>query len=239
MRQFGEIPGIMSNYAPYLFICSIILFLFVCSSDCSDLPTPIPHNETLLVQAMQAGDQEAFTLLYRHYSPLLYMNILRLLHDPVATEELVQELFTRIWQKRACQGIREDFTGYMYRVAQNLVYDFFRRLKKDNALMEKFRTLTDEADSTVSVEERLYQQQTAGIIHNAIEHLPPQQKKVYKLVKQDGYTYKKAAEDLGISPFTVKEYLGLANKSIRNYLLNHAGPGRELMLFILMFFSIL
>lgn len=159
------------------------------------------------------------------------MNILRMLHDPQATEELVQELFTRIWQKRTCKGIKEDFTAYMYRIAQNLVNDFFRKLKKDHALMEKFKALTSEADAALSAEEMLQQQQTEGIINHAIEHLPPQQKKVYKLVKQNGYTYKKVAEDLGISPFTVKEYLVLANKSIRNYVDQH----RELLLLVILF----
>lgn len=183
---------------------------------------------------MQAGNQEAFTLLYRHYSPLLYMNILRLVHDPATAEELVQELFTRIWQKRTCKGIKEDFTGYMYRIAQNLVFDFFRRLKKDHFLMERFKAITGEADGAASAEERLYQQQAAGIINTAIEHLPPQQKKVYKLVKQDGYTYKMAAGEMGISPFTVKEYLSLANKSIRNYVLSHVNSRRDIILLALL-----
>jgi RNA polymerase sigma-70 factor (ECF subfamily) len=161
-----------------------------------------------------------------------------MLHDAEAAEELVQELFTRIWQKRACKGIREDFTGYMYRVAQNLVFDFFRRLKKDRALMERFRSITGEADAAAGPEERLQQQQAAGIIRNAIEHLPPQQKKVYQLVKQDGYTYKMAARDMGISPFTVKEYLSLANKSIRNYVLSHANQQRDIILVTLMALSL-
>jgi hypothetical protein len=62
---------------------------------------------------------------------------------------------------------------------------------------------------------------------------------VYKLVKENGYTYKKAAEDLGISPFTVKEYLVLANKSIRNYVLTHADPRREIILLVLAFLTTL
>jgi RNA polymerase sigma factor (sigma-70 family) len=164
--------------------------------------------------------------------------MLRMLHDPAATEELVQELFTRIWQKRTCKGIREDFSGYMYRMAQNLVFDFFRRLKKDHVLMERFKAITEEADATASAEDRLYQQQAAGIINSAIEHLPPQQKKVYKLVKQDGYTYKMAAGEMGISPFTVKEYLSLANKSIRNYVLSHVNSRRDIILLALISFSL-
>ncbi len=187
---------------------------------------------------MQSGSQEAFTILYRHYSPLLYINVRRMLHDPVVSEELVQELFTRIWQKRDCQGITENFTGYMYRIAQHLVHDFFRRLKKDQALQQKFRTLVEEADITASAEDRLQQQQSMGIINNAIEHLPPQQRKAYKLVREEGYTYKKAAEDMGISPLTVKEYLTLANKSIRNYILTNVESPREMLLFTLIFLSV-
>lgn len=153
-----------------------------------------------------------------------------MVRDPLATEELVQELFTRIWHKRQYKGIREDFHGYMYRMAQNLVHDFFRRLKKDHVLMERFRVLVEETDRTANAEEMLQQQQSIGIIHNAIEHLPPQQKKAYKLVKEEGYTYQKAAEDMGISPFTVKEYLSLANKSIRKYVLSHVSSPTEILL---------
>lgn len=166
------------------------------------------------------------------------MNILRMVQDPVLAEELVQELFTRIWQKRDSQGIAEDFQGYMYRIAQNLVFDFFRKLKKDRQLLERFKAMTTEADPSASADEILEFRQSIGIINNAIETLPPQQKKVYKLVKQEGYSYKKAAEEVGISPFTVKEYLSLANKSIRNYLLNHSDIRREMMLLVIMSFSL-
>lgn len=203
------------------------------------MPSTILHNETLLVKAMQAGDTAAFTTLYRHYSPLLYVNIQRMVHDPIIAEELVQELFTRIWQKRTAKGIGENFSAYMYRIAQRLVIDFFRRLKKDHVLMERFRAFAREADESANAEERLLQQQAAVIINSAIEHLPPQQKKVYQLVKQKGYTYKKAAENLGISPFTVKEYLALANKSIRNYLLSRGDAPHEMMLLILTAFALL
>jgi RNA polymerase sigma-70 factor (ECF subfamily) len=175
---------------------------------------------------MQCGSQEAFTALYRHYSPLLYINIRRMLHDPIATEELVQELFTRVWQKRESKAMAENFSAYIYRIAQHLVIDFFRTLKKDNALQERFRRLAVQTEETTTVEDKLQQQESMQIINSAIDHLPPQQKKAYKLVREEGYTYKKAAVNMGISPFTVKEYLTLANKSIRNYILHHVdSPG--------------
>jgi RNA polymerase sigma factor (sigma-70 family) len=210
----------------------------VLKSDCSDLPTETLHNEPLLIRELQSGSQEAFTLLYRYYSPRLYVNIKRMVHDPIVAEEMVQELFTRVWKKRDCKGIKENFTGYMYRIAQHLVHDFFRKLKKDQLLLEKFRVWVEEKTETKSAEDILQQHQSFDILNRAIEHLPVQQKKAYKLVRQEGYTYKKAAESMGISPFTVKEYLALANKSIRNYIHSRVDAPQELMFIVFFYLGI-
>ena len=198
------------------------------------MPTENLHNEPLLIREMRSGSEEAFILLYRYYSPKLYVNIKRMVHDPVVTEELVQELFTKIWEKKDSKGIKENFTGYMYRIAQNLVHDFFRKLKKDQLLLERFRSWAEEKAEYKNAEDILQQQQYFAILNNAIEHLPVQQKKAYKLVREEGYSYKKAAENMGISPFTVKEYLALANKSIRNHLHGKFDARHEL-LFLLFF----
>lgn len=181
------------------------------------------------MQEMQAGCQQAFTTLYRYYSPRLYLNILRMIHDPLLAEEMVQELFTRIWQNRTNKGIQEEFTGYMYRIAQNLVHDFFRKLQRDRRLMERFSLLAGQQYE--HIEEALQFQESSAILQKAIAQLSSQQKRAYKLVKVEGYTYKKAAEIMGISPLTVKEYLVYANKSIRKYVMRHMDTVFALLLF--------
>jgi RNA polymerase sigma factor (sigma-70 family) len=178
------------------------------------------HNEEILVEQMQSGNEESFTLLYKHYSPLLYLNILRMVHDPLTAEEMVQELFTRIWQKRKSTAIKEKFSGYLYRTAINLVHDFFRKLKRDHKLFQKFQDSVEE--SYKHIEEGVNNREATESLLRAIEQLPPQQKKVYQLVREEGFTYKKAAEILNISPFTVKEYLSSTTKTIRRYLVRHA-----------------
>lgn len=189
------------------------------------------YNEAILVQAMQTGNEEAFTTLYKYYSPQLYMNILRLVHDPLSAEEIVQELFTRIWQKRESKGIKENYTGYMYRSAQNLVHDFFRKMKHDRELLERFRLIVEE--DYEYIQEALQLKESSAILEKAIEQLSPQQKKVYKLVRIEGCTYRKAAEIMGISPLTVKEYLVTTKKAIQNYLLNNMDNSIELVFFVL------
>ncbi len=187
------------------------------------------HNEIELVQAMRAGSEEAFTLLYRHYSPRLYLNIYSMVRDPALAEEMVQELFTRIWQKRDCQGILENFRGYMLRIAQHLVYDFFRQLQRDRKLQQKFRLAAGEHYEQ-PVEQHLQHQQLLALLQKAIEQLPRQQKRAYELVKLEGNTYKMAAEQMGVSPLTVKEYLVAANKSIRMNISGYTGTGAALLL---------
>jgi RNA polymerase sigma-70 factor (family 1) len=171
------------------------------------------------VQELQAGNEEAFATLYRHYSPILYINVLKIVQDPAIAEEIIQELFTRVWQKKDAKGIAENFSGYLYRIAQNLVHDFFRRLRRDQQLMKRFGSIATR--NYEDVEEQFYQKQSSEILQKAIDQLSQQQKKAYELVKTEGHTYKETAEIMGISPFTVKEYLAAAKKSIRDFLVNN------------------
>ena len=71
------------------------------------------HNEGNLVKDMQQGSEVAFTTLYNHYGPRLYLNILRMVKDDAQAGEIVQELFTRVWQKRTNKGLGENFEGYI------------------------------------------------------------------------------------------------------------------------------
>jgi RNA polymerase sigma factor (sigma-70 family) len=181
---------------------------------------------------MQAGSEEAFTALYRHYSPQLYINILGMIRDPQLAEEMVQELFTRIWQKRESIGRIENFPGYIYRTGQHLVHDFFRKLQRDRRLLERFRIYAEEKYE--HIEEALNYQQSSAMLRKALDQLSPQQKRVYQLVKEEGCTYKKAAAIMGISPLTVKEYLVSANKSIRNYITGHMDGMPALLIFLIL-----
>lgn len=189
------------------------------------------HNEHLLIEAMQAGSEPAFTTLYRHYSPQLYLNILGIIRDPLWAEEMVQELFIRIWQKRDSSGLQQNFRGYIYRMGQHLVHDFFRRVQRDRKLEERFKALASRHYSPI--EEDVNNTQLKGLLQEAVEQLSPQQKKAYRLVRVEGHTYKQAAEIMGISPLTIKEYLTNSHKSIRSYIIHHTGGEVWSLLYLL------
>ena len=81
-------------------------------------------QEGELLLRMAKGDEAAFTLLYRHYSGPLYLNFVRMVKDEVIAEEIVQDLFSRIWQKRESISIEKNFSAYLYRAGYNLLMDF-------------------------------------------------------------------------------------------------------------------
>jgi len=172
-----------------------------------------------LVAKIKAGDTRAFEQLYHEYSPRLYVNILKMVKDELTAEELIQELFTKIWQKREGLDGAADFLPYLYRVAQNLVYDFFRKLQRDRKMMEHFKSVAME--NYDHIESALNYKESEQLLQKAMEQLTPQQRAVYLFCKIQGDTYKQAAEKMGISTHTVKEYLGKANNAVKKYLMSN------------------
>lgn len=191
---------------------------------------PPKANETDLIGKLREGSQEAFAELYHQYSPALYMNILKMVKDELVAEELIQELFTKIWQKRAELHIESDFLAYLYRVAQNLVRDFFRKLQRDKDMMAHFQQLATANYS--GIEEALFYKESEHLLKMALEQLPAQQRRVYQLCKIDGFTYKQAAEEMHISAHTIKEYLSKASYTVKMYLLSNLDITISLLLFL-------
>jgi RNA polymerase sigma-70 factor (family 1) len=172
-------------------------------------------DNELALQRLKQGDEAAFTQLYHKYSLPMYINFLRLVKDETLSEEFVQEIFTRLWLKRESISIEQNFEAYLYRCAQNLVYDFYRKLKRNRSMYIRFRDMATR--NYTHIEEALTLKESETLLNKALNTLTPQQKKVYQLCKIQGQTYKQAGVQLGISLDTVKEHLTKANSSIRSY----------------------
>jgi RNA polymerase sigma-70 factor (family 1) len=189
-------------------------------------------SDTALTTLLRDGDHKAFAQLYHQYSGKLYLNVLKMVKDEQVAEELIQELFAKIWHKRADLKIDTDFLAYLYRSAQNLVHDFFRKLQRDKKMRDHFVAIA--VSHYQHIEEGLHYRESEGILKEAIENLSPQQRNVYQFCKIDGGSYKEAAEELGISVHTVKEYLVKANKEVKSYLLTHLDASFGVLFFMIL-----
>ncbi|WP_316816154.1 RNA polymerase sigma factor [Pedobacter nyackensis] len=173
-------------------------------------------NEQDILLKLKGGEEPAFGKLYVHYSEMIYARLLRLLKDTDVADEIIQDLFLKIWEKREQINTTQSFKSYLYTIAENLVYDHFRKVARDRKLQEKFRRITTELYT--HTEEDLLSKESKEIIDKAIATLSPQRKTAFILCKVEGRSYDEAAEIMGVSASTVSNHLVKANVSIREYL---------------------
>ncbi|WP_205510198.1 RNA polymerase sigma factor [Longitalea arenae] len=169
-----------------------------------------------MIQRLQKGDSDAFLELYNHYHPALYHYVLRFVKSPAITEDLLQDVFLKIWEIRSRIDPSLSFKAYLYRICRNSV---FKRLKKiavdENLRMQVMQQFTQ---SVADADLKLLWQQYEEILQAAINRLPPQRQKVFRRCREEGKSYDEVANELGISRNTVKEHMVLAMKLIREHL---------------------
>jgi len=171
-----------------------------------------------LALRLRNNDVDAFNVLYWEYHAAIYANALKLIKDPVIAEDIVQEVFVTLWGKRHTIDPEQDIAGWLFVISHHKTIDQLKR-KLKAALAQKNLSIFRE-DHSVIVDADVKEEQLCAI-EEAMEKLSPQKRKVFELCKVEGRTYKKAAEELHISKYTVKEYLSEALVSIKKYIGEH------------------
>lgn len=171
-----------------------------------------------LASRLRNDDINAFNTLYWEYHAAVYANALKLIKDPVIAEDIVQETFVTVWGKRHTIDPDQDFAGWLFVISYHKTIDQLKRKLKE-VLAHKKISISIE-DHSIHVNADVKEEQLAAI-EKAMDQLSPQKRKVFELCKVQGRTYKKAAEELHISKYTVKEYLSEALVSIKKYIGEH------------------
>lgn len=191
----------------------------------------ILYNESQLIADLKMGSQAAFTQLYNHYSQKIYFNVLAMVKDELIAEELVQDIFSTIWQKKASINIETSFAGYLYTLSRNKVYDFFKQLDLNDKLYTNIKSIA--TTSYTHVEETLFSKENAHLLQEAINALPPQRRKVFELCKLKGLSYQQASEQMGVSVSTIKDHMAHARAAIKLFVANHPDMALSIVLFSL------
>jgi RNA polymerase sigma-70 factor (family 1) len=173
-------------------------------------------NELNLLERLREGDQQAFESIYQHYIDPIYRRLLYLIKSEELAEELAQDIFMRIWDKRAGIDLEKSFRSYIYSIAQNLVIDFYRRSALDRKLQQHLIHTATEYYNPIDL--HYHAEADRQLISNAIQSLPEQRRKVYSLVKLEGKSYEEVSEILGISCSTIRDHIVKGNKAIKLHL---------------------
>lgn len=171
-------------------------------------------NERELLMLLKEGNYAAFDTLYKIYSPRIFGRLIRLLANEIVAEELLQDLFFRIWEKRTQIHIDKSFKAYLFTIAQNLVYDYFRRQSVDQRFRQDF--VSQYKEQYQHVEEGVIFKQTEAELMQAIEKLPQQCRKVFILFKLEGKSYAEIGDLLNISKSTINNHLTKANALLKH-----------------------
>ena len=177
-------------------------------------------DERKWMQRCVEGDRQAFTILYSHYAPQLYKVLYPLTNQSRAdTEEIIQELFVSIWDKRDRILTIQSFRPFIFRMARNRVIDWYRKneAKKDYSTFYNEYTRNEAASLT----DELLFEEYYSIAMDAIAKLPPRQKQIFTLRHTNDLSLDEIARELNISIHAVKKQLYEAIRFVKGYLRQH------------------
>jgi RNA polymerase sigma-70 factor (family 1) len=176
------------------------------------------QNDQDLMVRLKSGDKNAFAALYKLYAEQIFKRLIRLVKQESIAEELLQDVFMRIWENLENIDLEKPFGAYLYRIAQNLVTDLFRRAAYEKQLLDYLIAGMTELYSPV--EESEHKAEVKHLLQQAIDTLPAQRRKVYILCKLEGKTYVEASQLLGISVSTISDHIVKASKTLKIYAAN-------------------
>lgn len=173
------------------------------------------NSNAELIARLQQHDVGAFDALYWQYHEVVYRNILKFTKDATAAEDVLQEVFIKLWEKRHTINPEQSVAGWLFVISFNLSVNHTRKRLREQTLQKKLAAI--EPDSGLPAGTILYEEQYQ-LLESAIEQLSPQKRKVVTLCKLEGKTYEEAAGELKISRNTVKEHLQAAMVNLNDYI---------------------
>ncbi len=178
-----------------------------------------PYDEKALLGMIADGDERAFRQLFDLYNERFYAIALKMTRSDKVAEDIVQDVFMNLWIKRESLANVVNPSSYFFTAVYRKIYHYYR----SEALNRKFlHSVSPVENFACATEERVLAHESEALISKAISQLPPQQKLVFKLSKQQGFSRADVAHQLNITPNTVRNHLADAIKFIRNFLRNTA-----------------
>lgn len=178
-----------------------------------------PMNERELIMQLKNGDKSAFTTLYKLYWGKVH-NFSRLyLTSLDEVEEVVQEVFVKLWEARIFIKENESFKGFLFIITRNIIFNQFRKSFNENAYQV---TVINSTGESYDIEEEMDATDLRRYIDTLVAELPPRQQKVFRMSREQHLNYKEIALQLDITEKTVERHINEALKFLRRniYLFN-------------------
>ncbi len=183
-------------------------------------------SDAILMQRIVARDQEAFAILFARYQAQVTESLRWITRDPVAADDLTQEVFLRVWNRADQWSGQGSFRGWLFRIARNLSLNQLRSQSRRREQPLEMPSLYDEEDEEQPVpgwmidraalgpDVQLERAEQRRILQALIDALPEEKREVFQMVYEDEVALREVAEQLAIPEGTVKSRLFHARKQL-------------------------
>ncbi len=167
------------------------------------------------LRAIRAGDQAAFERLFREWYPRLASYAKTILGSPEAAEDVVQEMFIALWERREKLPDVSQLAGYLHRAVRNRALNQIRGART----AERAVTNLDTARMVAPIGQSILEaEELEHSLQAALDQVAPRGREVFLLSRRQGLTYPQIAETLEISVKTVETLMGRTLKALRDQL---------------------
>jgi RNA polymerase sigma-70 factor (family 1) len=177
------------------------------------------NDEDNVLRSLAGGSEQAFKLVFDHYRAKVYRLALKFLKSSELAEEVVQEVFLKIWLKRAELGEIRSFDSYLFIATKNTTLDALKKLAARAAAEGDFAAKRYGVDD--SIDHSMLEEQYLEMVRKSVALLPAQQARVFQMAKIDGLSHEAIAAEMNISRLTVKKHMANALQFIRLRLDRH------------------
>lgn len=164
-----------------------------------------------IITALCAGDHIAYEQVYYHYSDSIRRFLITLTRSEDMAEEITQETFIKIWEKRDSIDSSKNFKTYLYTIARNAALSYFNR----EQIRTKYSRLVLPEEEDYSSDELIIARETEILIGIAVSRMPKMRRRVFELSRYEGWPNEKIADELHISRSNVYDHLYQATKDIK------------------------
>lgn len=172
-----------------------------------------------LTTKLKAGSEEAFNLLFYKYERKLYAFSLSILPSGEDAEEVVQEVFYKIWKNRNLLDEQMSFKAFIFTVAKNYMYNLLSKRVSETAYKQHYLSATSNQVS--SAEETCHFHDLKNIIQQMVNKMPDKRKQVFTMSRFEGLANREIAKQLNLSLSTVENHINKSLKALKQQLHLH------------------
>ena len=174
------------------------------------------ETEKKYIQGLKNGEYSSFDVLFKKYAESLYAFVISITKDSFIAEEITQDVFFKVWQKRSQIEEHYSFKSFLFSVTYNATISYLRKIRAEKNKIQSFVLFRSDISNETEYEVEF--RNLESLANEIIEDFPVKRKQIFKMSREQGFTNKEIADKLEISVKTVENQMTAALKTLRSKL---------------------